>query len=318
MSAARVSVAVPLYRPSARYLAEMVESIAAQTVEASEVVFRDDSDPARRALVERLCTAVPFRYLHNPCRLGMVANWNAVVEATTGTHVLMLHQDDALQPRALEVMGAAFAEHPGLAICGVGEIRVDERSRPRSVRTRPNHRSRVFVTPGTHLLDYSELAYLMLRNGNVFGTPSALMFSRDHFDEVGGFDATLHQSVDIDFVLRMARAGQALYITEPLVRYRYHEHQATQDNIAQGLNLGDRARLYERHVGPASLSPRQVDRIRANLVVRATYDGLRAARHARWSVARQAAAQVRTLHPTPRALAERVVELLRWENADAR
>jgi len=318
VSVPKVSIAVPLYRPSPRYLAETVASLVAQTRRADEVVFRDDSESPAEELVAELAADLPYRYLHNPERLGMVPNWNAVVNASTGSHVLLLHQDDALEPLAVEVMSSAFAGNPGLSICGVGETRVDEQSRPRSDRTRPNHRSRVFVSPGVYRLDYPELTYLMLRNGQVFGTPSALMFSRAHFEQVGGFDDSLKQSVDIDFALRMAEAGEAMYVTEPLVRFRSHEHQATQDNIAYGYNIADRALLYQRHASGDVCTVEQVDRVRASFVVRATYDGIRAARHGRWRVAREAAVQAREFYTTPRAVGERLVELLRWDNDDAR
>ncbi len=288
-----VSIAIPLYRPSERFLAETVGSLAAQTRPPDEVVFRDDSEAPADEMVARLAADLPYRYLHNPIRLGMVQNWNAVVTASTGSHVLILHQDDALEPTAIEVMSSAFVGNPDLSICGVGETRVDELSQPWAARTRPNHRSRVFVSPGVYRLGYAELTYLMLRNGQVFGTPSALMFSRARFDEVGGFDDVLKQSVDIDFALRMAAAGAAMYITEPLVRFRSHEEQATQNNIAYGYNIADRARLYHRHVSDDVCTPEQVDRLRASFVVRATFDGLRAARHGRWAVARQAVGQAR-------------------------
>lgn len=313
-----ISIAIPLYRPSERYLAETIASLAAQTRPPDEVVFRDDSEDPAEDVVRRLAADLPYRYLHNPVRLGMVPNWNAVVSASTGTHVLLLHQDDALEPAAIEVMTCAFVGNPGLSICGVGETRVDELSRTRSDRTRPNHRSRVFVSPGVYRLGYPELTYLMLRNGQVFGTPSALMFSRAHFDQVGGFDDALKQSVDIDFALRMAEAGEAMYLTEPMVRFRSHEHQATQNNIAYGYNIADREHLYRRHLRGDVCTPEQVDRVRASFVVRATYDGFRAARHGRWGVARQAAAQAREFYSTPRAVGSRLVELLRWDNDDAR
>jgi GT2 family glycosyltransferase len=314
----RVSVAVPLYRPSPRFLGEMARSLSAQTRPPDEVIFRDDSEQPAEALVAEVAAGLPYKYLHNDERLGMVRNWNAVVSASTGTQVLLLHQDDALERTALEVMSCAFAGHPDLAVCGVGETRVDELSQPWATRTRPNHRSRVFVSPGVYQLSYPELVYLMLRNGQVFGTPSALMFSRAHFDEVGGFDEELRQSVDIDFALRMAQVGGAIYLTEELVRFRRHGGQATRDNIASGHNLTDRERLYRRHLDPAALTVGQVDRVRASLMVRAVYDGLRAARYFRWPVVWQASSQAREFSTTPRALTDRLVELIRWQNDDAR
>ena len=277
----------------------------------------DDSEEPAEALVGELAAGLCHRYVHNPAPLGMVPNWNAAVASTTGSHVVLLHQDDLLAPAALEVMSGAFADRPGLAICGVGETSIDDQSRAKTI-SRPNHRSHLFVSAGPHDVSYADLVYLMLCHGQIFGSPSALMFTRSHFDAIGGFDAEYRHSVDIDFALRMAEVGDAVYFPQELVRFRRHQGQTTQVNIANGHNLADRDRLYRRHATKAQLSPEQLDRVRACLVVRALYDALRAVRHGRWTVARQAGTQAIDLHPTPIAVGSRLVELARWSNEDAR
>jgi GT2 family glycosyltransferase len=314
----RVSVAIPLYNPSVRYLAEALDSLRAQTVAPVDVVITDDSTPRREGLVRRNAHDLPVTYRANGERLGMVANWNAAVAATTGTHVILLHQDDILEPTAIERMSRVFAARPELAICGVGERRIDEDGRDICQPTRPNHRERLFISRGMHELGYGELTYLMLRNGQVFGEPSALMFSRARFDEIGGFDPAYRQSVDIDLALRMAEAGGAAYLNEQLIRRRVHAEQATQANIVNGYNLIDRRMLYRRHAVGQAFPSQAVDRVKANLAVRAGFDGLRALRYGRWPVAREAASQMMEYRPTPRALAERLVELSLWINDDAR
>jgi glycosyltransferase involved in cell wall biosynthesis len=315
---ANVSIAMPIYEPSPGYLAAALDGLREQTVSPIEVIVTDDSTPSRRDLVARLGVDLPLSYRPNVRRLGMVENWNEAVRATTGSHVIVLHQDDILEPTMIERTWRVFAAHPGLAICGVGEVRIDERGNELCDTSRPNHRERLFISRGMHALGYDELTYLMLRNGQILGEPSALVFSRELFDEVGGFDATFRQSVDIDLALRMARAGGAVYLNERLVRRRVHAEQATKSNIVNGHNLLDRRELYRRHAASQVLGPTADDRVKANLAVRAGFDGGRALRYGRWSVAREAASQVMEYRPSPRALTERLIELSLWTNDDAR
>lgn len=314
----RVSVAVPLYKPSVRYLTDAFASLRAQTLPPIEVVVSDDSVPPRDGLVRRLAGDLPVTYCANPRRLGMVPNWNAAVRRTTGTHVVLLHQDDMLEPTALERMASVFATRPELAICGVGEIRIDEHGHEICRSSRPNHRERLFISRGVHELTYEELTYLMLRNGQIFGEPSALMYSRAAFEAVGGFDDTYRQSVDIDLALRLCELGGAVYLNERLVRRRVHREQATQANIVNGYNLLDRRTLYRRHAAGRPFAPEDVDRMRANLAVRAAFDGVRALRFGRWPVAREAVSQMVEYRPSARVLGERLVELSLWLNDDAR
>jgi glycosyltransferase involved in cell wall biosynthesis len=313
-----VSVAIPLYNPSPRFLTGTVDSLRAQTLPPTEVVFTDDSERDHGRLIERLAEGLPYRHIRNAQRLGMVENWNTSVRAGSSEYVVVLHQDDSLEPDALRAMSQVFVDHDDVAICAVGETRVDEYGEVLCRPTRPNHRERLFLTRGVHEVGYADLTYLMLRNGQIFGEPSAFMMSRAHFDAVGGFDAAFRQSVDIDFALRMARSGRALYLTDRLVRRRVHRDQATQANVIQGRNLVDRRTLYHRHFLTQPYSDNDIERVKANLVVRAVFDGLRAFRFGRWSVVKEAASQVGEYRPRPAKLGERLVELALWVNDDAR
>jgi GT2 family glycosyltransferase len=314
----QISIAIPLYEPSESFLASALESVRSQTLAPCEVVLTDDSDHPSEALVARLIDDLPATYIRNPVRMGMVDNWNHVVRLTSGTHVIVLHQDDALQPRALEVMAGIFADNPGVAIVGSSEFRIDREGYRLCAPTRPNHRERLFISRRLHELDYHELTYLMLRNGQIFGEPSAFMFDRARFDEVGGFDASFRQSVDVDFALRMTKVGRAIYTTDRLVRRRVHPGQATQINVIEGRNLTDRRILLRRHFMTQEYTREQTHRVRANLVARAGYDGVRALRHGRWNVLREAASQIVDYRPTLLALAGRIMELALWTNDDAR
>lgn len=317
-AARRVSLAIPLYRPDRIFLAQTISSIRKQTRPPDEIVFTDDSDPTVRHWVKNMAEGLPFRFIQNPHRLGMVENWNASVRATTGTHVVVTHQDDSLEPDALSQMLGVFDLRPDISICGVGQTAIDQHGRPRRWPVRANHRDRLFVSPRVHDLDYREMTYLMLRHGQIFGPPSAMMFRREYFDRVGGFDDSYAQSVDIDFALRMTREASAAYLSLPLIRYRYHDSNATEANVASGRNVADRSRLFREHFQTQEFDAEAKRRVKANLQIRAAYDGVRAARFGRWSVVRGAWGQVVRFRVPPRVLLSRMREVLLWRNDDAR
>jgi GT2 family glycosyltransferase len=313
-----VSVAIPLFQPSPQHLRDALAGLRDQELSPREIIITDDSPQPNAALVTELAAGLPYSYYHHPNALGMVCNWNDAVLRTSLSHVVLLHQDDVLESPALGHMYGVFLRNPDLAVCGVGETRIDGSGRPIGLPRRTNHREHLFIRFGEHRLSYRELTYLMVRNGQIFGEPSALMFSRRHFDVVGGFDDSFRHSVDIDFALRMCRSGGAVYSTDRLVRRRCHGGQATWRNIADGHSLRERAALFERHVRNADFEARELDRIRANLVVRAAYDGVRAARGRRWSLTRQALRQCVDFRSSVGALGARVVELGLRMNRDAR
>jgi len=109
-----------------------------------------------------------------------------------------------------------------------------------------------------------------------------------------------------------------VYVTDRLLRRRVHPGQATRANVAAGHSLRDRATLYQRHFDPVRYDRNEVRRVRANLIVRAAYDGARAARHRRLAVVSEAACQCVSFRTSPWAILDRAVELARWVNTDAR
>src|SRR4029079_6755266 len=104
----------------------------------------------------------------------------------------------------------------------------------------------------------------------------------------------------------------------PLISYRYHDSNATGTNVETGRTLQDRDRLYREHCVPQQYSVDARRRMKANLVIRAAYDGIRAARHGRWSVVRSALKQMYRYRVPPRVLAHQIGEVVPLRNEDAR
>jgi len=96
---------------------EAIQSCFAQDVAPDEIVVGDDSrSTATRDLVARLQseTAIRIAYRHNDPRLGQNVNINGVFQRATGSHLVLLHDDDVLLPNALRDLIACWEIHPDL------------------------------------------------------------------------------------------------------------------------------------------------------------------------------------------------------------
>jgi glycosyltransferase involved in cell wall biosynthesis len=108
-----VSCVVPVFN-GARYLAEAVDSVLAQTHPRLELIVVDDgSTDGSAELAARYGS--PVRLVRQP-HLGLAAARNAGVESATGDFVAHLDADDLWVPDKLARQLARFQEHPGIGL----------------------------------------------------------------------------------------------------------------------------------------------------------------------------------------------------------
>jgi glycosyltransferase involved in cell wall biosynthesis len=111
-----VTICIPTYNRPA-LLEEALRSCMAQTCPPDEIVIGDDSrDDLSRQLVSRLRaeTDIPIAYQHNIPSLGQNANMNDLFQRASGSHIVLLHDDDLLQPDAVKDLLGCWALHPDL------------------------------------------------------------------------------------------------------------------------------------------------------------------------------------------------------------
>jgi hypothetical protein len=111
-----VSVAIPTFNRR-RTLARAVESALAQTHEDLEVVVSDNaSDDGTTELLRELARSDGrLRVVRQPANRGMVANLEAAARLAQGDHLMLLADDDWLDPACVETALAALAATPGAA-----------------------------------------------------------------------------------------------------------------------------------------------------------------------------------------------------------
>ncbi|MBM7504179.1 glycosyltransferase family 2 protein [Agromyces aurantiacus] len=128
----RVSVALGTHN-GARFLGEQLGSILAQTHPVREIVLSDDASTDETvALAERAVDAhraaggdVELRVLRNRPALGVTANFEQALRASTGDLVALADQDDVWRPDRVARAVEAFRSRPEVQLVASDAVLVD-------------------------------------------------------------------------------------------------------------------------------------------------------------------------------------------------
>ncbi|MEY2513161.1 MAG: hypothetical protein QOJ89_519 [bacterium] len=114
--APEVSIAIPTYNRRTK-LERAIASALAQSHEDLEVVVTDNaSSDGTDELLARLAAADGrLRVVRQSSNRGMVANLNAAFALAQGSYVMLLSDDDWLDPRCIATALALLGERPGAA-----------------------------------------------------------------------------------------------------------------------------------------------------------------------------------------------------------
>ena len=209
----RISVVIPLYN-GARFIAEALESVFAQTLSPSEIIVVDDGSTDDGAeLVRRVAAGRPLKLLHKP-NGGQSSARNLGIRHASGTHIALLDQDDIWYPEHLEALVQPFLA-PRTPPLGWTYSNLDEIDEGGAMVAHSYLRLLPFHHPKLDL-------FACLSN-DMFVLPSASLVARSALLQVGGFDEALCGYEDDDLFLRLFRAGyENVFIDRALSRWRIH------------------------------------------------------------------------------------------------
>jgi hypothetical protein len=122
-----VSVGLPVYN-GARYLAEAVDSLLAQTLGDFEIVI---SDNASTDETERICRAYAardprIRYVRSETNRGLLWNFRRVLELARGPYFKWMAHDDKCAPEFLRRCVHELDVDQGLVLCAPTTVDVDD------------------------------------------------------------------------------------------------------------------------------------------------------------------------------------------------
>ena len=176
-----------------------IESVLAQTFSDFELIVVDDGSTDGTG-VELGKLGSRLHIISQPNR-GVSAARNLAARQARGIYLAFLDSDDLWLPHKLAIQTAFMVLHPDVQICQAEEIWIRNGVR---VNPKVNHRK----PSGDIFIPSLDLCLV---------SPSAVMLTRELFEQVGGFDETLPVCEDYDLWLRIALDHSVALIDEPLV-----------------------------------------------------------------------------------------------------
>jgi len=185
----KISIIVPTLNEE-KALPDTLRNIAASAPDC-EVIIVDGGSTDRTRDVVREFTAIPIVWMEAP--RGRGNQMNAGAARATGDVLLFLHADTHLPPDASTLIASA------LHLSGIlgGFFRI------------------AFV-PRAPLADFYTWCYNLRSHFRIFYGDAALFVRRDVFERMGGYRAALLME-DIEFILRLRRAGKLAYMQQGTV-----------------------------------------------------------------------------------------------------
>lgn len=208
-----ISVVIPLYN-GARFIAQALDSVFAQSLLPTEVIVVDDGSTDEGPDI-----VSSYRVAHDVVLLqkangGQSSARNFGISHSQGKLIALLDQDDIWYPEHLNFLSRPFLDDVhhtlGWVYSNLDEITEDSRLRVRAALS---------ASPTMH--PKTQLDKCLRRD--MFVLPSASMISRSAFDAIGGFDEELSGYEDDDLFLRLFVAGyRNVYVEEPLGQWRVY------------------------------------------------------------------------------------------------
>lgn len=206
---AAMTIVIPAYGVTTM-LADALDSVLAQDRDDWRAIVVDDGDSRVAPYVAPYLADPRIRFLQTD-NGGLPTARNRAVAASGTPYVALLDGDDMLEPDFVSAMIEAIEASPKIGFATgdatfFGADRVGERFSSWCPQ----------VLPAT-------LERVIRREFNIFGLTA---MRREAIEGIGGFDASLKSSEDLDAWIRLLAAGWELaYVPRPLARYRRREGQ---------------------------------------------------------------------------------------------
>ena len=123
---ALVTVAIPTYNSGERFLSDAIDSVLAQSYEHFEILIADNCSPDNTADVVASYEDPRIRYVKHQENLGANGNFNYCVEHARGEYLLLLSDDDLIDPDFLQTCVEAAQGRDNVGFVRTGARTIDK------------------------------------------------------------------------------------------------------------------------------------------------------------------------------------------------
>jgi glycosyltransferase involved in cell wall biosynthesis len=223
-------VVIPTYN-GARFLADTIATVHAQTVKPSEIIVVDDGSTDDSAAVAERCGVTVVRQAN----AGIGAARNAGIAAASQPWVAFLDHDDMWVANKLELQWQAVLRFPEAVLIAVDCAAVS----PSGEVLIPSYASRCVVHYDRLTIDERDADIVLHRRAfdelattGWFLLPSASMVRRDVLVQAGAFDVRTRRWEDTSCFLRVLKYGALVFVQRPLTQWVVHESNSHKDGMA--------------------------------------------------------------------------------------
>ena len=199
-----VSILMPAYNAE-RYIKESIDSALAQTYVNIEVVVIDAASKDKTVEIVKAYTDPRVRLIEHAYE-PIIATRNGLLKEARGEYIAFLDSDDIYLPDRIVEEVAFFEENPQYSI-----VFCDLRYFFDGVPDKLYRNAYAF---------HSDNAFLQLLD-KMYITNTTVMFKREIYEKLGGYNESLGLVEDWEYFLRIAHAGYEIpFLKKDLVRYR--------------------------------------------------------------------------------------------------
>lgn len=229
-----ITVIIPSYNHIA-YIGEAIKSVFEQSRDTfllELIVIDDGSTDGSAEFLRQLESSggYPFKLiLKNNEGLCRTLN-RAISEFASGEYIAVIASDDMWHPEKLKRQLEHILRHPSSSLC-YSNARTFGRDRSESRASR-------FLFGG----DVKNR--LTLYNFIPAGT---ILFTRELYDSIGGFDETGLRLEDWDFLLRASAVTSFCYLDEELLLYRLHDESSIAKMRERGILFKEKVKVLRKN-----------------------------------------------------------------------
>jgi len=206
-----VSIIIPTYN-RARYIAETIESVLAQTYREIEIIVIDDGSKDNTGeVVKQFGDRVRYVWQQNSER---AVSRNNGLKLSQGEFVSFPDSDDCWLPETVSEMVETMRRVPAAGVVAMSCAIVNS-----------DRRVMGMFHPGGNVDGVVTNAFHQLLHSNIVGSPSAVLLRRSVLDRAGAVDEDrrLIGIEDWELWARLAFFGPVVCRRKPVVHYRRHK-----------------------------------------------------------------------------------------------
>jgi glycosyltransferase involved in cell wall biosynthesis len=233
-----VSAIIPCHN-SAATIERALDSALSQTFSELEIIVVDDASTDATPSILRSRRANPrLRLIALDRNLGPAGARNRGVEAARGKYIAFLDSDDEWLPEKIALQFAAMEANRAATLCGCDAVWVY-----------PDGSTEHSTASST-----GQLAWKALLRSSFVQTPS-VMAPRAVLEKLGGFNPALLVGEDQDLWIRLALAGEVIWVKKTLVRVHnltsgfMHTHASRADQFLLPMLERHIATLKDKELG---------------------------------------------------------------------